>query len=193
MSDYRTQLEKNSEAMCVSNYHGRILDANRRFCRLFSMDDEFQWNFLLDLHRRKNDWEQLQEYVEKYGAVSHYYTRMKNRKGRSFHCMVSRERILENGEIIYISRIQKVDALKKQQYVPNQDFTAEVNDSLKGVMIYLHACEYCDRVQDGMGNWVIPGAQTIQAAGKSGRHVCPQCAKEHYAGLSWENIRQAQN
>ena len=78
--------------------HGRLISANKRFCRLFGFSEsEIPWHYVTDLCRYVQDWENYKNTADQNSFV----IRMKNRKGRSFNCDVVRETILKpNGEIV---------------------------------------------------------------------------------------------
>lgn len=79
--------------------HGRLISANKRFCRLFGFEEsEIPWHYVTDLYRHVQDWEKFKNAIDQNSFV----IRMKNRKGRSFNCDVVREIIQKsNGEVVY--------------------------------------------------------------------------------------------
>jgi len=184
VEEYQEMLCKNEEAVCFSNYRGRILSANSRFCRMFGFrSEEAEWHFLLDLHRNTEDWDSLREYVERYGSVQHYYARMRNRKGRSFHCLISRVKAgEENGRPVYASVVQKITAQKAKEagILDLQKTLKEKIAGQNGGTVYLMVCQFCQKVKDSHGNWVVPAEGSGTGFPVRSRHVCPQCAAVHY-------------
>ncbi len=87
--------------------HGRLISANKRFCRLFGFSEsEIPWHYVTDLYRHVQDWENFKNAVDQNSFV----IRMKNRKGRSFNCDVIRETIQKaNGEIVYRNVVRRKD------------------------------------------------------------------------------------
>jgi len=76
------------EAVCIANNAGRILIANKRFCKMFGFEpNEVKWHYLCDLYRYKGDLNHLPEKSESEGALR---LRMRNRAGRSFPCVLTR-------------------------------------------------------------------------------------------------------
>ncbi|MDR0516096.1 MAG: PAS domain-containing protein [Fibromonadaceae bacterium] len=77
------------EAVCISNNSGRILTANKRFCKMFGFEQgEVKWHYLCDLFRNKNELDGiLRNIPEKEDVLQ---TRMRNRSGRTFRCQLTR-------------------------------------------------------------------------------------------------------
>lgn len=85
--------------------HGRLISANKRFCRLFGFcESEIPWHYVTDLCRYVQDWENYKNTADQ----NCFVIRMKNRKGRSFNCDVVRETIQKpNGEIVYRNMVRR--------------------------------------------------------------------------------------
>jgi len=78
-------INEKEEAVCVANNSGRILTANKRFCKMFGFDpNEVRWHYLCDLYRHKNEFSAIPEKEEV------LQTRMRSRSGRSFPCILTR-------------------------------------------------------------------------------------------------------
>jgi PAS domain S-box-containing protein len=78
-------INETEEAVCVANNSGRILTANKRFCKMFGFDqNEVKWHYLCDLYRHKSEFSNISEKEEI------LQTRMRNRSGRSFPCILTR-------------------------------------------------------------------------------------------------------
>jgi len=82
-------INETEEAVCVANNSGRILTANKSFCKMFGFDqNEVKWHYLCDLYRHKSEFNSvLKEPPEKEDVLQ---TRMRNRSGRSFPCILIR-------------------------------------------------------------------------------------------------------
>lgn len=105
-------MKNNESAYCEINDHGRLLSANKRFCRLFGYKEEqVEWHYIRDVFRYEQDWI---TFIQKATAkASHFIVRLKNRKGRSFLASISREAFEQNGKTIYQNTFQKLsDALE---------------------------------------------------------------------------------
>jgi PAS domain S-box-containing protein len=77
-------INASEEAVCISNDAGRILLANRRFCKMFGFEqNEIKWHYLCDLYRRKDIIKHLSE------NKNILRIRMRNRTGRSFPCILT--------------------------------------------------------------------------------------------------------
>ncbi|MBO7512116.1 PAS domain-containing protein [Fibrobacter sp. UWB10] len=88
------------------NQHGRLLSGNRRFCRMFGFEpSELQWHYVTDLYRYASDWNAFRNDT----VSASFNMRMRNRRGRSFDCCITRE-IIQNadGEIIFRNTVHKV-------------------------------------------------------------------------------------
>jgi PAS domain S-box-containing protein len=183
INSYLDIMNENQEPVCISNYKGRILHANMRFCRMFGFSsEEVDWHFLLDLHRNVDDWFSLQNYVERFGVVQHFYCRMKNRQGRSFPSIVSRERIvLDTGEVVYFSVMQKVASIRaKEDSLEMRNLILQEKKSSHGRLLYLMACDHCLNVRDANGNWIQPGHKQVAVKQRGRKNICPSCAAKLY-------------
>lgn len=160
-----------SQAVCITNSFGRLLGANRRFCRMFGLDqDEVIWRYLHDFHRRINDWEHFRSNLERYGDVHAAMLRLKHRKGRSFLCMVSSTRFVSaEGKVCYRMYIQKLapNAVAVQQKVKQPDSSDTV--------VYLMVCHGCGLVKASDGRWIRPERPVSVTSRKV--HYCPECSQ----------------
>ena len=78
------------------NQHGRILSGNRKFCRMFGYSEsEIVWHYITDFYRYLKEWETFRDCADQ--TQHHFVARMRNRKGRSFKCTITRE-ILQDAE-----------------------------------------------------------------------------------------------
>jgi len=95
------------------NGHGRLLNANRRFCRMFGFKEtDIPWHYIRDLYRHKEDWIAYQNCCASEGARIHFVTRMKNRRGRSFKCSLSRVILKkDNGQSVYRNVVRKLESI----------------------------------------------------------------------------------
>jgi PAS domain S-box-containing protein len=84
-------INETGEAVCITNDFGRILTANKRFCKMFGFEQgEIKWHYLCDLYRRKEELNRiLKNIAEEHGDT--LQTRMRNRAGRSFPCILTRK------------------------------------------------------------------------------------------------------
>jgi PAS domain S-box-containing protein len=77
-------------AACVANNSGRILSANKRFCKMFGFEqNEIKWHYLIDLYRRKDELTKILSNISEYNDT--LQTKMRNRRGRSFNCILTRQ------------------------------------------------------------------------------------------------------
>lgn len=112
------------------NAQGRLLSGNKRFCRMFGFEEsEVQWHYVTDLYRHVKDWEEFRNAAE----GDRFEARLKNRKGRSFDCMIVRE-VFQNdaGEMCFRNVV-----LRKGESV-----AAPVGEN-KLAMVYLARCSHC--------------------------------------------------
>ena len=80
-------INETEDAVCIANNSGRILTANKRFCKMFGFDpDEVKWHYLCDLYRRKDEFNSV-GFPDTEDVLQ---TRMRNRAGRSFPCILTR-------------------------------------------------------------------------------------------------------
>jgi len=87
------------------------LSGNRRFCRLFGFtEQELIWHYIRDLYRYDADWNAYCACGPEEEKKFHFVTRLKNRKGRSFKCSISREMFRDaEGRVVYRNSIQKLE------------------------------------------------------------------------------------
>ncbi|GHV13986.1 hypothetical protein AGMMS49938_09360 [Fibrobacterales bacterium] len=105
-------IDSSEDAVCIANNYGRILSANKRFCRLFGFDkEEVEWHYLCDLYRHLSEWNKCQKSIPAPREKQTMQARMRNRAGRSFPCILTR-RVTKSAEGIplLINSIQKVAA-----------------------------------------------------------------------------------
>jgi PAS domain S-box-containing protein len=76
------------EAVCIANHSGRIITANKRFCKLFGFEQsEVKWHYLCDLYRHKEELNRILKNIPSQGDV--LQTKMRSRTGRSFNCRLT--------------------------------------------------------------------------------------------------------
>lgn len=178
--------ELDQEALCTTNPFGRMLGANRKFCRMFGMTaTDVEWRYIHDIHRNEQDWGKFCESMERHGKVESFLVRLRHRKGRSFQCLVESVRTLDDaGKVVYQMRIHKVDpALSSVRTIPS--LVQSAGDSV----VYLTACHACGKVKDGDGQWIVPLRPVAKAAHRSPCY-CPGCSAQLFPGLldpsNWE-------
>ena len=90
------------------NAHGRILSGNRRFCRMFGYSEsEVVWHYITDFYRYLKEWEDFRDCVDE--ARHSFVARMRNRKGRSFKCSVTREVVQDSeGHVTFRSYVTRL-------------------------------------------------------------------------------------
>lgn len=109
--------KKDKVARCEINETGRILNANKKFCKMFGFAlDEPMWHYICDLYRYPKDWETFRLMTQEESDNQTFLVRMKNRRGRSFKCSILRTtRVDENGSLIYSHEITRLnDDLKEE-------------------------------------------------------------------------------
>jgi len=175
-----------NEALCVMNSHGRLLSANRRFCRMFGIAlEDVAWRYVLDFHRNENDWLGFQRTMESHGMVSAYMVRMRHRKGRSFPCLVQSIRTIgDDGMVRYETMIQKVEVNSScARAIPVS------TQELAGSLVYLTVCHDCGKVKDAQGQWMVP-LRPVAMRGLRNPNYCPECSAHLFPGLmdpqNWE-------
>lgn len=180
-------MNQEQEALCVTNSHGRLLEANRRFCRMFGLEpEEVPWHYALDLHRNECDWLTFQQAMESQGRVDAYPLRLRHRKGRSFQCLVQSQRMMtKNGQVRYQTRIKKLVASES----PVQVIPANGGQSLDDSLVYLTVCHACGKVKDSHGEWRDPPHPVRQTKHRKPCY-CPECTAQLFPGLldpeNWE-------
>lgn len=94
-------------AWCETNEVGRILRANRRFCRMFGFaENEAEWHYFSDLYRHRAEWNAF-----KASSGVCFLARLRNRRGRSFKCSVVKSGIRSEGRNVYRCEITKLESL----------------------------------------------------------------------------------
>lgn len=114
------------------NAQGRLISGNKRFCRMFGFDEsEVQWHYVTDLYRHAKDWESFRNTTE----GNRFEARLKNRKGRSFNCVIVRD-VFSNdaGEMCFRNVV-----LRKGDDVDIRPSAAESRTTL----VYLARCSQC--------------------------------------------------
>ena len=103
-------MENKENACCEINPHGRLLSANKKFCRLFGFSaEEIEWHYIRDLFRYEQNWS---AFIKNTAAqTAHFIVRLKNRKGRSFIASISRETGTCGGKTVFYSTIRKISEL----------------------------------------------------------------------------------
>ncbi|MBP5248030.1 MAG: PAS domain-containing protein [Fibrobacter sp.] len=100
-------MKTKESAYCEINDHGRLLNANKRFCRLFGYKEEqVEWHYIRDVFRYDQDWTTFIQNAT--AKAAHFIVRLKNRKGRSFLASISRKASELNGKTIYQNTFQKL-------------------------------------------------------------------------------------
>lgn len=129
--------QKNLDAACFEvTEHGRIISGNRRFCRMFGYEEaELPWHYITDFYRHREEWDLFRSCDDQTQHL--FVARMRNRKGRSFKCNVSRE-ILQNEEgrvyfRCFVSRIGDADAEKLPSQVANDR-----------TIVFVTKCAHCN-------------------------------------------------
>lgn len=109
--------KKDKIARCEINESGRILNANRKFCKMFGFEaDEPMWHYICDLYRYQKDWETYRSMIFEPSQEQVFLVRMKNRRGRSFKCSVVRSvRHDENGNILFVNEISRLKESAKEE------------------------------------------------------------------------------
>jgi PAS domain S-box-containing protein len=76
------------DAVCIANNSGRILTANKRFCKMFGFEQsEVKGHYLCDLYRHKEELNRILKSIPEQGDV--LQTKMRTRAGRSFSCLLT--------------------------------------------------------------------------------------------------------
>lgn len=112
------------------NAQGRLISGNKRFCRMFGFgESEVKWHYVTDLYRHVKDWETFRNTAE----GDRFEVRLKNRKGRSFDCVIIREVFTNDaGEMCFRNVV-----LRKGESV------AAPASETKVTMVYLARCSHC--------------------------------------------------
>lgn len=171
-------LEQINEATCVINAHGRLLDVNNRFCRMFGFEQgEAEWHYMSDLYRHSSEWKVFSESALDANEQRHFVARLRNRKGRSFKCRITRmAQVSSEGNLIFENRIAKIET-PRDAILPAEQLRPVARQ------VFLTACSDCRRVQDGNGNWVEAAAATSLVRHSQRPQYCPQCAQRLFPGV----------
>lgn len=172
-------LEKNPEAACIVNTHGRLLAANQRFCRMFGFqNEEAQWHYLSDLYRHASEWKLFRESANDSDEQRHFVARLRNRKGRSFKCRIARQSVVnDEGKLIFVNSIAKIDS-PRDAVLPLAE-----NGHTTIRQLYFNSCAECHRVQDAVGQWIMPDSSRSQPRRPQRPHYCPDCAAKLFPGV----------
>jgi len=128
-------LENNNEvAYFEVNEHGRILAGNRKFCRMFGYDEsEIVWHYITDFYRHMKDWNDFRNCGNL--TQHHFVARMRNRKGRSFKCSITRDVLQDSeGRVIFrnsINRVGENEVAKISEVAENRS------------MVFVAKCAFC--------------------------------------------------
>lgn len=154
--------QNNLDMACFEvNESGRILSSNRRFCRMFGFEEsEIVWHYITDFYRYHEEWDALRNCSDL--TQHHFVARMRNRKGRSFKCSITRE-VLQDAEgrvsfKCFVSKLGDAGSVKVPQ-VP------ETSKS----MVFVVKCAHC-------GNQV----RVTSLAETRMRVLCDYCAAKAY-------------
>lgn len=109
--------KKDKTARCDINESGRILSANKKFCKMFGFAlDEPMWHYICDLYRYPKDWETCRAMIAEPVAEQTFLVRMKNRRGRSFKCSVIRTLKKDaNGNVYFSNEISRLADTGKEE------------------------------------------------------------------------------
>ena len=143
------------------NAHGRILSGNRRFCRMFGYSEsEVVWHYITDFYRYLKEWEDFRDCVDE--ARHSFVARMRNRKGRSFKCSVTREVVQDSEGHVTFRRSVTRPGEKAAVAIP------EVPTESK-TLVFVTRCAHC-----GLQVRVNTPAETRM------RVLCDNCAVKAY-------------
>ena len=128
-------LKNNLDIACFEvNQHGRIISGNRRFCRMFGYSEaEIVWHYITDFYRHREEWELFRNCDDM--TQHHFVARMRNRKGRSFKCEITRE-ILQDaeGHVTFRSYVSRMGETK----VP------EIHEESTRTVVFMTKCAQCN-------------------------------------------------
>ncbi|MCF0224731.1 MAG: PAS domain-containing protein [Fibrobacter sp.] len=150
------ELNKIDFACFEVNEHGRLLSANRRFCKLFGFaESEIAWHYVTDLCRHQKDWVEFRDSTDR----DSFEMRMRNRKGRSFVCRIIRQAIQRpSGEIIFRNILQRKGEASVENVLPATQ-----------TVVFLAKCAHC-----GQNIRVNTLGETHY------RTLCPACTAQEY-------------
>lgn len=97
------------------NQSGRILSGNKRFCRMFGFSEsEVAWHYITDCYRYRADWEMFSRCDNL--SQTKFIFRMRNRKGRSFKCCLSREIVQDaEGRVTFRNTVSRLGEPEEAQ------------------------------------------------------------------------------
>lgn len=153
---------KNLDIACFEiNEHGRILSANRRFCRMFGYDEtEIVWHYITDFYRYTKEWDAFKNCNDL--TQHHFVARMRNRKGRSFKCSISREIVQGvDGRIFFRNYISRLGEKENEKIA---ELPTQANS-----IVFVAKCGFC-------GNHV----RVNSLAETRMRVLCDACAVKAY-------------
>lgn len=161
-----------NEASCVINAHGRMLAANSRFCRMFGFEQgEPEWHYMSDLYRHAEEWKIFFDSVSDAQEQRHFVARLRNRKGRSFKCRITRvAHVSEEGKLTFVNQIAKIES-PRDAVLPADTVRPLVRQ------VFLTTCAHCQRAQDANGQWVEVAQKNHGVRISQRPHYCPQCAQ----------------
>ena len=173
--------QKNLDTACFEvNESGRILSSNRRFCRMFGFEEsEIVWHYITDFYRHRfgcgldHLGQDLFYQLRIIHLTQHHFVaRMRNRKGRSFKCSITREVVQDaEGRVsfkCFVSKLGDAESVK----IP------EVSETAKS-MVFVVKCAHC-------GNQV----RVNTLAETRMRVLCDYCAAKAYPDAF--NLKTAQ-
>ena len=118
------------------NQSGRILSGNKRFCRMFGFSEsEVVWHYITDCYRYHGDWEMFSSCENL--SQTKFIFRMRNRKGRSFKCCLSREIVQDaEGRITFRNTVSRLgEPVVAKEPAPVAAETRSV--------VFLSKCAHC--------------------------------------------------
>lgn len=117
------------------NQSGRILSGNKRFCRMFGFSEsEVVWHYITDCYRYRGDWETFSSCENL--SQTKFVFRMRNRKGRSFKCSLSREVVQDaNGKITFRNTVSRLGEPVLAKEVPHIEESRSV--------VFINKCAHC--------------------------------------------------
>ena len=131
-----TDFENKLDVACFEvNEHGRILSGNHRFCRMFGYSEtEVVWHYITDCYRYHGDWEMFSSCENL--SQTKFIFRMRNRKGRSFKCCLSREIVQDaDGKITFRNTVSRLG----EPVLAKEQAPAEETRSV----VFLSKCAHC--------------------------------------------------
>ena len=132
--------EQNANQECAEfsvSEHGRIMSGNKRFCRMFGYsEDEILWHYITDFFRHRSDFESFCNFES--SSSTSFVFRMKNRKGRSFKCSISRNvEQRSDGKYLFVCKVAR--ASEKREPLPQAVFCNESR-----TLLFVAKCACCN-------------------------------------------------